>query len=167
MADKKITELTPLDTSQDADVIAIVDLTGPETKKQTKQNFLKEIVAAGVPSGAIVMWSGAIADIPAGWLLCDGNNGTPDLRDRFIVGAKQDDAGVAKTNLTGALTKSGNSNVAAHVHADTYGYASGPGTADGVSGVPHRASTTKDSGSYGSGTETYPRYYALALIMKA
>jgi len=167
MADKKITELADLDTSTADDVIAIVDLTGPETKKQTKQNFLKEIVATVVPSGVIVMWSGAVADIPAGWFFCDGDNGTPDLRDRFIVGAKQDDGGVAKTNLTGALTKSGNSNVAAHVHADTYGYASGPAVADGVSGVPHRSVTTKDSGSYGSGTETYPKYYALAYIMKA
>lgn len=33
------------------------------------------------------MWSGAINNIPFGWLLCDGSNGTPDLRDRFIVGA--------------------------------------------------------------------------------
>jgi microcystin-dependent protein len=38
-------------------------------------------------SGIIVMWSGAINKIPTGWLLCDGTNGTPDLRDRFIVGA--------------------------------------------------------------------------------
>jgi microcystin-dependent protein len=37
-------------------------------------------------SGVIVMWSGSIANIPAGWALCDGNNGTPDLRDRFILG---------------------------------------------------------------------------------
>lgn len=41
----------------------------------------------GVPSGAIVMWGGLIANIPAGWLLCNGQNGTPDLRDRFIKGA--------------------------------------------------------------------------------
>ena len=33
------------------------------------------------------MWSGSINDIPVGWALCDGSNGTPDLRDRFIVGA--------------------------------------------------------------------------------
>jgi len=33
------------------------------------------------------MWSGAIINIPAGWVLCDGNNGTPNLKDRFIVGA--------------------------------------------------------------------------------
>lgn len=35
----------------------------------------------------IVIWSGAIVDIPAGWALCDGNNGTPDLRNKFIIGA--------------------------------------------------------------------------------
>ena len=38
-----------------------------------------------VPTGIISMWSGSIAKIPAGWALCDGSNGTPDLRDRFIV----------------------------------------------------------------------------------
>jgi len=37
--------------------------------------------------GLICLWSGAIVDIPAGWLLCDGNDDTPDLRDKFIVGA--------------------------------------------------------------------------------
>jgi cytoskeletal protein CcmA (bactofilin family) len=41
----------------------------------------------GFPSGGIIMWSGSIATIPSGWNICDGTNGTPDLRDRFIVGA--------------------------------------------------------------------------------
>ncbi len=40
-----------------------------------------------VPTGAILMWSGSIASIPTGWALCDGGNGTIDLRDRFIVAA--------------------------------------------------------------------------------
>ena len=40
-----------------------------------------------VPIGGIIMWSGSIASIPAGWALCNGSNGTPDLRNRFIVGA--------------------------------------------------------------------------------
>ena len=40
-----------------------------------------------LPKGVIVMWSGALAEIPNGWILCDGNNGTPDLRDRFVMGA--------------------------------------------------------------------------------
>jgi len=37
--------------------------------------------------GIIVIWGGAIVDIPAGWGLCDGSNGKPDLRDRFVIGA--------------------------------------------------------------------------------
>ena len=40
-----------------------------------------------VPSGIIAMWSGSSSNIPLGWLLCNGDNGTPDLRNRFIVGA--------------------------------------------------------------------------------
>lgn len=38
-------------------------------------------------TGLIVLWSGAIVDIPNGWALCDGDNGTPDLRNQFVVGA--------------------------------------------------------------------------------
>ncbi len=43
--------------------------------------------AAGAPSGVITMWSGSSTNVPSGWTLCDGSDGTPDLRDRFIVGA--------------------------------------------------------------------------------
>lgn len=43
--------------------------------------------APAVPSGCILLWSGASGSIPSGYYLCDGNNGTPDLRNRFIVGA--------------------------------------------------------------------------------
>jgi microcystin-dependent protein len=39
-----------------------------------------------VPKGAIIMWAGTLSTIPPGWQLCDGTNGTPDLRDRFILG---------------------------------------------------------------------------------
>ena len=42
---------------------------------------------SGIPSGVIVIWSGAENAIPSGWVLCNGSNGTPDLRDRFVVGA--------------------------------------------------------------------------------
>lgn len=41
----------------------------------------------GVPKGGIIIWSGAVNQIPSGWTLCDGNNGTPNLMDRFVVGA--------------------------------------------------------------------------------
>lgn len=40
----------------------------------------------GVPVGTIVIWSGTTSNIPSGWALCDGQNGTPDLRDRFVLG---------------------------------------------------------------------------------
>lgn len=42
---------------------------------------------SSIPSGIICMWGGAVSDIPDGWVLCDGENNTPDLRDRFIIGA--------------------------------------------------------------------------------
>ena len=40
-----------------------------------------------IPSGSIIMWSGSIGSIPSGYYICDGTNGTPDLRDRFVVGS--------------------------------------------------------------------------------
>ena len=40
-----------------------------------------------IPQGVIMMWAGQINNIPSGWALCDGNNNTPNLKDRFIVGA--------------------------------------------------------------------------------
>jgi len=50
-----------------------------------------------IPSGLIAMWSGTNANIPSGWNLCDGNNGTPDLTERFIIGR----AAATNTNSTG------------------------------------------------------------------
>jgi len=43
--------------------------------------------ATPIPSGGIFLWSGSIGSIPAGYVLCNGSNGTPDLRNRFVVGA--------------------------------------------------------------------------------
>jgi len=59
----------------------------------TRDKEVMPIVKANIndvlPSGVIVMWSGAIEDIPEGWALCDGTNGSPDLRDRFVYGVSQ------------------------------------------------------------------------------
>lgn len=77
------------------------------------------IWGSGFPSGGIIMWSGTIATIPSGWLLCDGTSGTPDLRNRFIIGANADDGGAAKTSVTGSATQSGGSKdaiVVSHTH---------------------------------------------------
>ena len=56
---------------------------------QVNQNFadVDTSIAVAMPSGGIIMWSGSVATIPAGWLLCNGANGTPDLRNRFVLGA--------------------------------------------------------------------------------
>lgn len=52
----------------------------------------------GVPGGGIIMWNGPANAVPAGWALCDGKNGTPDLTGRFIVGAgTPDSASTTKT----------------------------------------------------------------------
>lgn len=82
-----------------------------------------------VPPGVIVMWSGAINDIPVGWALCDGSNGTPDLRDRFIVGAGGsynvgNTGGMKEVTLTTSQLPSHNHAVSigssgAHVHSGT------------------------------------------------
>lgn len=55
-------------------------------------NPLLEIQKALVPVGMISMWSGTIEDIPALWALCDGTNGTPNLKGKFIVGYDAEDA---------------------------------------------------------------------------
>lgn len=50
-------------------------------------NSIAPAISAAIPAGVILMWSGAVGAIPAGWRLCDGGGGTPDLRNRFVVGA--------------------------------------------------------------------------------
>ena len=150
--------------------------------------------ANSVPSGIITMWSGTIATIPAGWYLCNGSNGTPDLRNKFIIGAYQDSAGVAYTTITGANTQTGGSKdaiVVSHTHTAT-STVTDPGhshTVTASSSPPFNAggnavfgpatqttstSTTgitvatsvASSGSSGTDANLVP-YYALALIMKA
>lgn len=65
--------------------------TGTNTTQVATTAFVQTEIAAGAsdpfPSGGIIMWSGAIVDIPSGWLLCNGTSGTPDLRGRMIIGA--------------------------------------------------------------------------------
>jgi hypothetical protein len=74
-------------------------------------------INGAVPIGGIIMWAGLIADIPTpDWQLCNGtlNSPGPDLRDKFIVGAKEDNAGVAKTNVEGTLLQSGGTTAHSH-----------------------------------------------------
>ena len=70
----------------------------------------------GVPSGIIAVWSGAEGAIPSGWYLCNGSNGTPDLRNRFIVGAGSGSSySVGDTGGSNTVTLS-TSQIPAHSH---------------------------------------------------
>lgn len=69
----------------------------------------------GIPSGGIIMWSGAVAAIPSGWFLCNGSNSTPDLRNRFVVGAGSSYA-VNATGGTDSVSLS-TANLPAHSHS--------------------------------------------------
>jgi microcystin-dependent protein len=60
-------------------------------------------------AGMIMLWSGSIASIPSGWALCNGSNGTPDLRNRFVVGA-------GNTYAVNATGGSADAIVVSHTH---------------------------------------------------
>lgn len=95
------------------------NISGPVTLTQDQINALTasgndDFIETGqiIPNGIIVAWAGAVASIPAGWKLCDGTNGTPNLADKFIVGA------VASTGGLGGIGASGGTN-SPHTHAMT------------------------------------------------
>jgi len=73
--------------------------------------------APAIARGIIGAWYSTIATIPSGWLFCNGANGTPDYRNAVLAGAQEDQGGVAKTNISGALTQSGGA--ATHNHTFT------------------------------------------------
>ncbi|KIG13837.1 Phage tail fiber protein [Enhygromyxa salina] len=127
-----------------------------------------------VPSGAIIMWGGAVEDVPAGWLLCNGEDNTPDLRDRFIIGAsEQYPPGVMGGEDKVALSVS---ELPSHSHSftlaqdgprvDIWGLGPGlGGLAQPLNSVAHGAANTSAVGS-GEGHNNLPPYYALAYIQK-
>lgn len=128
-----------------------------------------------LPIGSIVIWSGTVASIPTGWQLCDGTNGTPDLRDRFVVGARQDSGGVAMTSVSGALTQIGGE--AKHTltidemppHSHTFGRTSnGYQYAEGIVNYDPASGVEFSTSSVGGGQphNILPPYYALCFIMK-
>ena len=139
--------------------------------------------APTLPTGVILLWSGSLGSIPTGYVLCDGTNSTPDLRDRFIIGAGSTYA-VASTGGTA------DSIVVSHTHTATVtdpghfhnisnrsGSQAGSGKVteggDGSEGailytdsaVTSISVTNASTGTSGTGANI-PPYYALAYIMK-
>ena len=157
-------------------------LAGSNTTQIATTEFVTTAADAAFPSGGIIIWSGSQAAIPSGWYLCDGNNSTPNLTDRFIVGAGStynvaDTGGSANATLvshthTATVTDPG------HTHSysggnNLYAYA-----ADGGTGLFNATSQTTGSKTTGvtvaNSTEgssatnaNLPPYYALCYIMKA
>ena len=116
-------------------------------------------------AGMIIMWSGTIATIPSGWLLCNGSNSTPDLRNRFIIGAFSDDSGTAKTTVTGSATQTGGTKeaiVVSHTHTATstvtdpgHGHSYKGGTYNNSQGAgPNAIANTNDSFNLTTATNT-------------
>ena len=147
-----------------------------DSTKLATTAFVRDII----PSGVIVMWSGSVASIPTGWVICDGSNSTPDLRNRFIVGAGSTysvagtggsaDAIVVSHTHTATVTDPGHAHPLSQVNAvSTTGplaTASGSGaqtTGSNTTGITVSNSTTGSSGT----NANLPPYYALAYIMKA
>ena len=88
--------------------IAPTAAVGTDSTQIATTAFVRDIV----PTGVITMWYGSIASIPSGWFLCDGTNSTPDLRDRFIVGA-------GSTYAVAATGGSANATLVSHNHTAT------------------------------------------------
>jgi len=144
---------------------------------------------ATIPAGLIAMWSGSIGSIPSGWYLCDGSNGTPNLTDRFIIGAGSTYAvngtgGVSSVTLTTnnmpSHTHTATSTVTdpGHVHsggvsaytnpANTGGGSASGGTSNTGSAVTGiTVATTITAAGSGTSFSILNPYYALAFIQKA
>lgn len=114
-------------------------------------SFIKKKI---LPKGVILFWSGTVASIPSGFALCNGSNGTPDLRDKFIVGAYQDDSGVAKSYIEGTLKQTGGNTSHAHPLSTTQ-------VQEGT-GAPKMCLSSSTTISQNH----IPSFYALAMIMK-
>jgi hypothetical protein len=120
-----------------------------------------------IPKGIISLWSGQIANIPAGWILCDGGNGTPDLRSRFIVGAGSDYTvgtigGANSITLTAAQMPAHTHGLHTNNACFHNGGCDTRNTLDNSQGVNWNTESAGGNQPF----DNRPPYYALAYIMK-
>lgn len=161
--------------------------TGASTAAAARTNLGVSAAIYAVPAGGIIMWSGSVASIPTGWFLCDGGNGTPNLTDRFVIGAGNSYAvaatGGSKDAIVVSHTHAATVTDPGHTHTyKTYGLGNTgqvgnaytnydwgfvqtgnpPGTKE-ATGISVSNATTGSSGT----NANLPPYYALAFIMKS
>ena len=120
------------------------NITGAVTSTQAQLN-------SPFPPGGIIMWSGAISAVPAGWALCDGTNGTPNLRDRFVVGAGSTYA-VGATGGVNTVTLDA-TQIPSHTHTVSATTSSAGDHSHGVSDPGHSHSLANVVGNYGYGSQ--------------
>jgi len=120
-----------------------------------------------LPSGVICEWHGLIANIPTGWLLCDGTLGTPDLRAKFVRGSPAEtEAGGTGGEDTHILTVA---EMPAHTHTLGGDRSSGTAVNKPYSLSNNTDNVTLTTSSVGSGDahENRPAYYEVLFIMKS
>ena len=123
-------------------------------------------ISAWFPRGIITMWSGAASAIPFGWALCNGQNGTPDLRDRFVVGAGSSYAVGAKGGeASHTLTVE---EMPRHSHSVSSLSSTSSGSLPVGSGGSRLENSSKTTVATGGNAahNNLPPYYALCYIMK-
>jgi hypothetical protein len=132
-------------------------------------------------AGMIMLWSGSSASIPSGWLLCDGTNSTPDLRNRFVVGAGSTYAVNATGGSADAIVVSHTHTITDPGHAHVYttlGRFTDTDRGNGSSLWSIDEVTNYNTSSVGTGISinstgssgtnaNLPPYYALCYIMKS
>ena len=121
-----------------------------------------------VPRGVILMWSGNENNIPDGWALCNGENGTPDLRDRFIVGAGGK-YGAGETGGSEAIDINHSHSYSGTVNETTStDYHRVPTTGNQIyyPTTSHKHSYSGTTNAYNATKNILPPYYALCYIMK-
>ena len=157
--------------------------TGATTAANARTNLDVAASAYAVPAGGIILWYGSTASIPTGWYLCNGqitpsSLTTPDLRDRFIVGAGSTYAVAASGGSANAILVSHTHTFTGTAHNHTVGAVTeviGTQYGGGAYGLTNPAipttsvvagGTNSTEGSSGTNANL-PPYYALCYIMKS
>ena len=123
------------------------------------------------PSGIVMIWTKGTNNIPSGWALCDGNNGTPNLTGKFVLGVNpnSDKMEFRTVGMGGGNAKISVGQLPAHTHNVGFPAANlEPGRAGGMidSAGTWNPNTPITSKPTGSGEDYYPPFVTLAYIMK-